>query len=181
MARLALAEGRPDEALLPLLSLASAATASPEMIALYGDALYAAGETASATETYERALGLDPDHPESLLGFATLLARGEKWREAQEALARARSAVSARIRPPSLMARLLVLDGRVSLERGERDAALRDLRAATVLAGAPAEAWFYLGEVLAGRSSPDARTAYEAYLERAPDGPLAARARRAIR
>jgi hypothetical protein len=74
-----------------------------------------------------------------------------------------------------------VLSGRIGLERSERDAALRDLRAATEIESAPAEAWFYLGEALAGRSSPDARAAYEGYLERAPNGPLAQRARRAIR
>jgi 3-oxoacyl-[acyl-carrier protein] reductase len=54
-------------------------------------------------------------------------------------------------------------------------------RAASEIEGAPAEAWFYLGEALAGRDSPDARAAYETYLERAPSGPLASRARRAIR
>lgn len=181
LARLALANGRPGEALPVLRPLASAEEAGPDVIALYGDALYAAGETAVAAETYERALAIDPAHPESLVGFATVLVRGEKWRDAVDVIARAKTSLDGRIRPPALRARALVLAGRVGLERSERDAALRDLRAASELEGAPAEAWFYLGEALAGRDSPDARAAYETYLERAPNGPLASRARRAIR
>jgi tetratricopeptide (TPR) repeat protein len=181
LARLALANERPGEALPVLRPLATAEDASPDVVALYGDALYAAGETLVAAETYERALAIDAAHPESLVGFATVLVRGEKWRDAVDVIERAKAALDARIRPPALRARLLVLAGRVGLERSERDAALRDLRAATELEGAPTEAWFYLGEALAGRDSPDARAAYETYLERAPNGPLASRARRAIR
>jgi tetratricopeptide (TPR) repeat protein len=181
LARLALANDRPGEALPILRPLATAEDASPDVIALYGDALYAAGETLVAAETYERALAIDAAHPESLIGFATALVRGEKWRDAVDVIERAKAALDARIRPPTLRARLLVLAGRVGLERSERDAALRDLRAATEIEGAPTEAWFYLGEALAGRDSPDARAAYETYLERAPSGPLASRARRAIR
>lgn len=181
LARLALANDRPGEALPILRPLATTEDAGPDVIALYGDALYAAGETLVAAETYERALAIDAAHPESLIGFATVLVRGEKWRDAVDVIARGKAALDARIRPPALRARLLVLAGRVGLERSERDAALRDLRAASEIEGAPAEAWFYLGEALAGRDSPDARAAYQAYLERAPSGPLASRARRAIR
>jgi tetratricopeptide (TPR) repeat protein len=181
LARLALANDRPGEALPILRPLATAEDANPDVIALYGDALYAAGETLVAAETYERALAIDAAHPESLIGFATVLVRGEKWRDAVDVIARGKAALDARIRPPTLRARLLVLAGRVGLERSERDAALRDLRAASEIEGAPVEAWFYLGEALAGRDSPDARAAYETYLERAPSGPLASRARRAIR
>ena len=181
LARLALANERPGEALPVLRPLATAEDASPDVVALYGDALYAAGETLVAAETYERALAIDAAHPESLVGFATVLVRGEKWRDAVDVIERAKAALDARIRPPALRARLLVLAGRVGLERSEREAALRDLRAATEIEGAPTEAWFYLGEALAGRDSPDARAAYETYLERAPNGPLASRARRAIR
>ncbi|MCB9618615.1 MAG: tetratricopeptide repeat protein [Sandaracinus sp.] len=181
LARLALAQNRPGEALPILRPLATEETASPDVVALYGDALYAAGETASAAETYERALASDGSHPESLLGHATVLVRGEKWRDAAEVITRIKASLDTRIRPPSLGARALTLSGRIALERGERDLALRELRAATEIETAPAEAWFYLGEALAGRDSPDARAAYETYLERAPAGPLAARARRAIR
>ncbi|MBX3250187.1 MAG: tetratricopeptide repeat protein, partial [Myxococcales bacterium] len=181
LARLALADGRPGEAVQLLRPMATAEEVGADVIALYGDALYAAGETLAAAETFERAMAIDAAHPEALIGYATSLVRGEKYREAGEILTRAATALERRIRPPALRARMLALRGRVGLERGSRDAALRDLRAATEIAGAPAEAWFYLGEALAGRSSPDARAAYEGYLERAPNGPLAARARRAIR
>ena len=53
------------------------------------------------------------------------------------------------------------------------------LREAAALPGAPAETHFHLGEALAAVSAPDARAAYERYLELAPTGPYASRARRA--
>ncbi|MEZ4252048.1 MAG: tetratricopeptide repeat protein [Polyangiales bacterium] len=182
LARLALAQNRPGEERFadPPVSRRQKRTLRPTS-SRSGDALYAAGETASAAETYERALASDGSHPESLLGHATVLVRGEKWRDAAEVITRIKASLDTRIRPPSLGARALTLSGRIALERGERDLALRELRAATEIETAPAEAWFYLGEALAGRDSPDARAAYETYLERAPAGPLAARARRAIR
>jgi tetratricopeptide (TPR) repeat protein len=148
---------------------------------MYADALFAAGETQAASETYELALERDNEHPESLLGFAAVLLRGEKEREARAILQRVDASLRRRIRPPALRARMLTLRGRAELMDGDASGARDVLRQATELAGVPAEAYFYLGESLSGSNSAEARTAYEAYLERAPSGPLARRARRAIR
>ena len=179
-AKVALAEGRPGEAIRALRPVATEG-ANADVLALFGDALYAAGETRAAADQYERALALDEGHPEALLGFANVLIRGGKQREARGILDRAEGSLERRIRPPSMMARVLTLRGRVAIEEGEAAAARRLLRQATAIEGAPAEAWFYLGEALAGEDSPGARRAYETYLEKAPAGPLARRARRAIR
>jgi tetratricopeptide (TPR) repeat protein len=180
-ARVDLAGGRPADALGRVRPLAGAEGASADVIALYGDALYEANETTSASREYERALGLDAGHPEALLGYAQVLVRGEKYGDAETILERAREALDRRIRPPALRARYFVLLGKAQLERGDLDAARTSLREATTLAGAPAEAWFQLGEALSGANAPEARASYTRYLELAPDGPFAARARRAIR
>ncbi len=180
-ARVALADGRPGDAIRTLRPIAVAEGANADVLALFGDALYAVNEPLAATEQYERALALDEGHPEALLGFARVLIRGGKLREARGIIDRAEGALGRRIRPPVMMARVLALRGRVALEEREEAAARRLLRQATEIEGAPAEAWFYLGEALAGDDSPGARRAYETYLEMAPAGPLARRARRAIR
>ena len=80
-------------------------------------------------------------------------------------------------------ARIHTLAGRAHLLRGrsgEEDARTA-LRRAIESEAAPPEAHFFLGEALAGENSPDARASYERYLELAPEGAFAARARRAIR
>ena len=180
-ARVALADGRPGEAVSALRPLAEQEGATPDTIALYGDALYAAGETTAASEVYERAIEIDAGHPEALIGFAQVLLRGEKHRDAEANLERAERSLESRVRAPALRARLLVLRGRVHLEKRDTRDARDVLRAATEIEGCPAEAFFWLGEALAGSNTPDARAAYERYLELAPAGPLATRARRAIR
>jgi len=81
---------------------------------------------------------------------------------------------------PGLEAAAIYQLGRLHFERGDRDAARRLLRQSISLSGAPAEAWFYLGEALSSDNSPAAREAYEKYLELEPQGNLAGRARRAI-
>jgi len=76
-----------------------------------------------------------------------------------------------------------MLRGRAALLGGDSElaAAREALRAATAIDGCPPDAWFWLGESLAGDNAPAAREAYQHYLELAPAGALAARARRAIR
>ena len=180
-ARIALAEGEGGETIALLRPLASADDATADVLALFGDALRQVGEGAAAAEAYERALAEDASHPESLLGFAEVLLRGDKAREAKAILQRAGDSLQRRARPPALRAHLLTLQGRVLLMDGDGEAAAAEkLRAATELPHPPPEAYFYLGEALAGRSSPDARAAYERYLELAPRGPFASRARRAM-
>ena len=179
--RLALAENEPGEAAQILRPLAEAEGATTDSRALYADALRMAGQGQAAAELYEGVLAADEGHPEALLGYAEVLLRGDKAREAERIVARAESALEERIRPPAARARMLTLRGRVALEQRDERAATTALRAATEMPSAPAEAHFYLGEALAGRDSPAAREAYQKYLELAPEGPLAGRARRATR
>ncbi len=180
-ARVALAENRPADALAQLRPVAEAEGASADLVALYGDALYAAGETEAASTQYTRALQTDSGSPEGLVGYAQILVRGEKFRDAEDILARAAEALRRRVRPPALRARMLVLRGRVHLAENDRSDAVTALRQASELPAAPVETWFYLGEALSGSNVPEARAAYGRYVELAPDGPLAERARRAMR
>ncbi|UJR81663.1 tetratricopeptide repeat protein [Sandaracinus amylolyticus] len=184
-ARLALARGRAGDAIRDLRALlpaeGSGQQASPTVLALYGDALLAAGQVEPSAAAYEQALALDADSPEALIGRAELYVRGEAERDAAPLLARARTSLTSRIRPPRLHARLSMLEGRVALMSRDMETARTKLREATAVAGVPAEAFFHLGEALAGENAPDARAAYERYLQLAPEGSFASRARRAIR
>ncbi len=181
--RLALARNRPGDALTELRSLAQEDDASPSVLALYGDALLAAGQVDPAAQAYEAALAKDAGLPEALLGRAAMFVRAERGNDALETLSQLERALEQRIRPPSFTARLHLLRGRAHFDNGrsELDPAREELRQATEIAGVPAEAYFFLGEALAGDNSPESRAAYQRYLELAPEGPYAARARRAVR
>lgn len=182
-ARLALAVGRPGEAVTAMRPIATAEGAGADVIALFADALYEAGEVDAATEQYERARDLDSTHPETLLGIAKALVRAEKGRDALPVLAAVHQALQRRLRPPVIHATMHLLRGRAYLLNGRRDVgpARQALRDATAITGAPAEAFFWLGEALSGDNAPEARAAYQRYLELAPNGPYASRARRAVR
>jgi len=182
-ARVHLAQRRPGEGIRALAPLAQDENASTDVITLYGDALYQAEDSEQAMAQYERALAIDREHPEALLGYARVLIRSEKAREARAILDRVETSLHHRIRPPSLGAQLAMLRGRAALLGGDSElsAAREAFRAATAIDGCPPDAWFWLGESLAGDNAPAAREAYQHYLELAPAGALAARARRAIR
>ena len=75
-----------------------------------------------------------------------------------------------------MRARAFILRGRARIAGRDEDEAVTPLRAATELSGCPPDAWFFLGEALG--EDPEAVTAYQRYLELAPDGPYAAEARR---
>ncbi|MFK8000520.1 MAG: tetratricopeptide repeat protein [Polyangiales bacterium] len=179
-ARIALAAGRPDDAVAALRPLAEADDATTDTRAFFADALYAAGESRAAGDMYDQVLETDDYHPEALIGYAQVLIRGEKFRDADSYLDDAEEALERRVRAPSVHARLLMLRGRIALEKNDGADAREALRAATELVGAPIEAFFWLGEALAGHNTPDARAAYEHFMESEPSGPLAARARRAL-
>lgn len=179
-ARIALAAGRPDDAVSALRPLAEAEGATTDTQAFFADALYAAGESRAAGDMYDQVLETDDFHPEALIGYAQVLIRGEKFRDADSYLDDAEVALRRRVRAPSVHARLLMLRGRIALEKNDGADAREALRAATEMVGAPNEAFFWLGEALAGHNTPDARTAYEHFMESEPSGPLAARARRAL-
>jgi Tfp pilus assembly protein PilF len=184
-ARLALAENTPGEAVAALRPLVQGdGPKGAELLALYGDALYAAGEVDAAAAQYDAALGVDAGFPEALLGRARVAVRAERGGDAVAYLERMRAALGARIRPPALRARMLTTLGMAKLldrrDRRAPDAAREALRQATAIDGAPPEAFFYLGEATAPVDAAAARAAYQRYLELAPDGELAARARQAL-
>ncbi len=179
--RLALAKQEPGDAVRALRPLAEGEGATTDVRALYGEALRQAGSGQAAAEVFSSVIEADEGHPEALLGFAEVLLRGDKARDAADHVATALQSLERRIRPPGLRARALVLKGRVALDQDDERGATEALRAAVDIEGAPSEAHFYLGEALSGRNAPEAREAYERYLELDPEGPLASRARRALR
>ncbi len=182
-ARLALATGRSADAVSEIraaLAAAGSNAQTPLMLALQGDVLLAAGEINASAAAFENALTRDPELPEALIGRAELLIRGDHPRDASPLLERAGRALRARIRPPSVRARKLMLDGRVALLAHDLPTARARLREATALRGVPLEAFFHLGEALSGENAPEARAAYVRYLALAPNGFFANRARRAI-
>ncbi|KPK14071.1 MAG: hypothetical protein AMJ62_14205 [Myxococcales bacterium SG8_38] len=146
----------------------------------HADTLYAQGQTALAASYYRRALEIDADYAPALVGMGRGILRAEKYDEAMSNATRALQLARGVDARPGLEAEAIYQMGRVHLERGDRDAARQLLRQSVSLTGAPAEAWFYLGEALASDNSPAARRAYERYLELETSGPLADRARRAI-
>lgn len=181
-ARLRLAQGRSGDALRVIRSLATAEEgATATVLALYGDALLAARQVGPAGDAYAAALESDSGSPEALIGQIDMAVRSERPSDAMELIERMGRVLEVRIRPPVMHARLQTLRGRAMLLDDEDEDAINALNAAIESGAAPPEAHFFLGEARSGANSPDARASYERYLELAPEGPFAARARRAIR
>ncbi|HMI94831.1 MAG TPA: tetratricopeptide repeat protein [Polyangiales bacterium] len=182
-ARVALAQNKPGDAVALLRPLLEGESKRAAALALYGDALYAAGQVDSAAGAFDGALELDSDLPEARLGRAETYLRAEKPKDALAQLDRVKSALSDRLRPPSVRARMWMQYGQAYLQRDKRDdqERARDaLREAVKLRGAPAEAYFWLGDALGGRKTPEAASSLKRYLELEPKGPFAERARRAL-
>jgi predicted Zn-dependent protease len=180
-ARLALVEGAAAGAVDALRALAEdAGTRSSEVVALYGDALFETGAVDLAAQQYDAALALDAGAPEALLGRARVALRAERAVDVQLYLDRLKAALLSRVRPPSLRARMLLVEGRLALLSRDVEAARPLLREATTLPGAPAEAHFFLGEAIVGVDPAVTRAAYQRYLELAPAGEFAERARRVV-
>ncbi|MCB9593365.1 MAG: tetratricopeptide repeat protein [Sandaracinaceae bacterium] len=180
-ARLLLAQGQAGAALAEIRPLATVEEPGANVLALYGDALLAARQVEPAQEAYTAAVAADSASPEGLLGQADMAVRSERSSDAIEILDRVRTSLERRLRPPQMHARMHTLYGRAYLLGDRTDAARRELEQAIEVTGAPPEAEFFLGEALSGSNSAEARTHYERYLELAPEGPFAARARRAVR
>ncbi len=182
-AQLALAKNQPGEAVGQLRPLAESERPPADVVALFGDALFEAGEVDAANQQYERALEIDRGLPEALLGKAKVAVRAENERDARAYLDDVAESLGRRIRPPRMRATMHLLRGRSFLQDGRsgRDAARRALREAVQIDGVPAEAWFWLGEALSGDNAPESREAYQRYLELAPEGAYASRAQRALR
>lgn len=180
-AMLAVADGRAAEALPWLERNATGAGATPALLVVYGDALFSVGSVDAALASYRQALEIDAGNPEAQLGIALVFFRASRFDDAGAQLIRARRALDARPHPSSVEGRYFTLLGRNLIAKDDLEQARFVLRRAVQQAGAPAEAYFFLGESLAGSNTPDASEAYRQYLNLAPQGQFASRASRAIR
>jgi len=182
-ALLALAKRQAGDAVSTMRPLAERESPRASDLALFGDALLLANQTEAAAAAYDQALELDPGLPEAILGRAKLAIRAESSRDAFAVLERMEEALSNRVRPPGMRAHMLTLEGRAHLLSGRdgKAEAREVLRRAVELPGVPPEAYFFLGEALAGENAPEATEQYQRYLELDENGPFARRARRATR
>jgi tetratricopeptide (TPR) repeat protein len=182
-ARVALANKKVGQALSLLRPLVDVPNKSVMVLSLYGDALFAAEEIDAAAGAYDSALALDAELPEALIGRADVFLRAERPKDALETLQNAQKTWGTRLRPPDLRARMLGVLGHAYIMRsrhGDMETARTELREGAQLAGAPAEVFFWLGESLGGKITPDAQAAYQRYLRLDPSGKYADRARRAL-
>ncbi|MCC7535676.1 MAG: tetratricopeptide repeat protein [Deltaproteobacteria bacterium] len=179
-ARVLMAERDFGRALSLLRPLAEPQTASADILALYAEALMGAEQWTAAGPIVDRALALDGQHPEALLGRALGLLHAGDGRGARPIVDEIRRALTQRTRPPQFQARALLAEARIALLDQEADRAAELLRQASSMVGAPPEVHFFLGEALSTRNSAQAADAYREYLRREPNGPYVATARRAL-
>jgi tetratricopeptide (TPR) repeat protein len=181
-ARIALAKNSGAEAakVLEPLVREDSETRTADVLALYGDALFAADRVDSAAGAYDAAIEIDEAHPDALVGRAMAALRAEKTKQVGELIARAEAALGARLRPPSLRAKLLLTQAKVEILAQGYSAAKEKLARAVSLDGAPAEAYFWYAETLAKTKTAGATDNYAKYLELAPNGYYAGRAKKAL-
>ncbi|HEX6241949.1 MAG TPA: tetratricopeptide repeat protein [Polyangiales bacterium] len=181
-ARVALAKHKAGEAvkiLEPLVREESEARTA-DVLALYGDALYADERVDSSAGAYDAAIELDEGHPDALVGRAMAALRAEKTSQATELAARADAALRTRVRPPRVHAALLLTQAKIEIAASEFSSAKEKLARAVNLAGVPPEAYFWYAETLAKTKTPGASESYGKYLELAPNGYFASRAKKAL-
>jgi tetratricopeptide (TPR) repeat protein len=182
-ARLALAQGKPLEALNTLSAMAREGALPPSASIIYGNALLVVGRVDEAAAAYNSALKLDPELPEALVARAELAVRGEQAAKALEFIDRAQRSPQTASRPEAFRARLLAIKGRAYILRaqtGDFELASQLLYEAVTHQGVPAEAYFWLGEAQAPRKPLAASVAFQRYLDLDPKGMYAARAKRAL-
>ncbi len=182
-ARLAIAWGRPFDALTYLAPVVEDSEVTASELTLYGDAARAAGRIGVAARYYKAALRLNRDFPEALFGSAIVALRAGRSDRALAILNRLLKRLNKEIRPPELKAKALAVLGHALVQKvngGTSQEAYRVLQQATAIESAPIEAYFWLGESVAGIRVTDARRAYKHYLEVAPNGRYAERAKRAL-
>ncbi len=179
-ARLALAQNHPGEAVAALQDAANAANPSVDTLVAYGDSLFAAAELEASGRAYENALRGDPNRVDAVIGKASVLLRTRKTKDAIALLEATRTRLASASAPSSVRAKVLTWLARAHLEetRPKKADIERLLREAAVFPAAPAETYFFLGEVA---DAAEGRAAYERYLTLAPNGEFAERARRALR
>lgn len=181
-ARIALAKnngGEAVKALEPLLA-DGAETRTADVLSLYGDALFTADRVDPAAGAYDDALEIDAAHPDALVGRAMAALRAEKTKQVGELISRAEAALGARLRPPSVRAKLLLTQAKLEILSQGFSSAKEKLGRAVALEAAPAEAYFWYAEMLAKTKTPGATDNYAKYLELAPNGYYAGRAKKAL-
>ena len=180
-----LAAGRAAVALELLEPLRQEQERSVRMLGLLGRALYNTDRVDAAAGAYELALSMAPDDVVALLGRAEVHLRAGRFEDAFGLLSRAKPQLEANAKVKSnVHTWMLTLFGHAYLQRrasGDRELAEAALTQVIASAHPDPEAYFWLGESLSGRSTPEAKAAYAAYLERAPKGRYAKRAHRALR
>jgi Tfp pilus assembly protein PilF len=149
-------------------------------LSVYGQALYANDKVDQAAGAFDDALELDASYPDALVGRAMAAVRAEKAKDARAFLESAKKALETRLRPPSLTAQLLLTWAKADILEKDYAAAQPRLTQAVATAGVPAEAHFWLAETLTKLKGQGASEQYAKYLELDPQGPYAARAKRAI-
>ena len=171
-----------DRASLAQLRQAAAGGKDATALVRYGDALYRTDRVNKAAGVYDAALAIDATHVGALIGRAEVHLRAERPSDALALLKQANSVAGARLASQP-RARLLGLLGHAHLQRGQagdRRAARRALEKAVELPTANIDSFFWLGESLAGRHTSRAADAYQRYLQKAPHGKYATRAKRAL-
>src|SRR5690606_19970277 len=156
-ARLALASGRPDDAVRELAPLARAPDASAPLLALYAQALLASGRVAAAADAYSESIERDASLPEALIGRARMAVRSRRPTVAMRILNR----IDTGALRPDLVTQVELLRGRAQLMAEQRADARRTLGRVVERPGAPAQAYFFLAEAHAGHDYRAARDAYE--------------------
>lgn len=181
-ARAALAKGKAGEAVKALepLTKEESEARTAEVLSLYGDALYADERVDSAAGAYDAALELDEGNPDALVGRAMAALRAEKTSQASELATRADAALKARLRPPRVHAALLLTQAKIEILAQAFSSAKEKLARAVSLSGVPAEAYFWYAETLAKTKTAGASESYAKYLELAPNGYFASRAKKAM-
>ncbi|HJL19546.1 MAG TPA: hypothetical protein RMH99_28040, partial [Sandaracinaceae bacterium LLY-WYZ-13_1] len=179
-ARLHLAAGAPARAVQELEPLGDRPDAPAPLLALYGRALLAAGEAERAAEAFASSEARDAALPEALLGRAQMAVRARSPREALYHIRRLDLLLRDDPRPSSFRAELELLRGRALLQAGRTVSARRVLRRLVGTSDAPTAAHFHYAQSEVGHDHVAARRAFERYLELAPDGRFAGRARHAL-
>lgn len=158
----------------------STPTSTAEVWSLLGDALYGAGQVDAAANAYLTAITRTADYPDAWLGRAKVFFRAGRPEDTVGAVERLQASLIRHVRPASMRSNAFVLLGQAKqLERdaaGARDAFSR----AAAIEGASPESFFFFGESLSATDAVRARAAYERYLELAPNGEFAVRARQAL-
>ena len=179
-ARILLAEGKAKEAVEKLRTVAEAPTASAEALVLYGNALAKTPEWEDSSEQYKRAIEVDPKNLDAIFGLALSYLRAEAPKTTLRLVEKAFSIMEESPSAPSDQARALVLEGRAQLQRRRKyhSDGYKALKKAIAIESAPPEAWYFFGE--ASESESEAKRAYKKYVELAPKGRFAERAKRKL-